>query len=218
MQAEFWHERWSSNQIGFHENVENPLLVTHFAALGVPKTARVFLPLCGKTLDIDWLLSKGYRVAGAELSPLAVASLFERLKLSPAVENHGGIARGITRWSAADLDVYVGDIFALSAAVLGDVDAVYDRAALIALPPDMRGRYAAHLDATTNGAPQLLITLGYDQQRMAGPPFAVDEEEVRRLYGDRAPTLLARQELRDGLRGVRPVTESVWLLRQRPQK
>lgn len=214
MQAEFWHERWSSNQIGFHEDVENPLLVTHFGALGLPGAARVFLPLCGKTLDIDWLLGKGYKVAGAELSPLAVASLFERLKLSPTVEDHGGITRDTTRWSAAGLDVFVGDIFALSAAVLGDVDAVYDRAALIALPADMRGRYAAHVDTITKGAPQLLITLDYDQQRMAGPPFAVGEEEVRRLYGDRAPTLLASQELRDGLRGVRPVTESAWLLQQ----
>lgn len=217
MQAEFWHERWSSNQIGFHEDVENPLLVTHFAALGVPKSARIFLPLCGKTLDIDWLLSNGYRVAGAELSPLAVASLFDRLRLSPAVETHGGNTRDITRWSAAGLDVFVGDIFALSAAVLGGVDAVYDRAALIALPGDMRSRYAAHVDAITKGAPQLLITLDYDQRQMAGPPFAVSEAEIRRLYGDRAPALLATQELPDGMRGVRPVTETAWLLR-RPLK
>ena len=215
MQAEFWHERWSSNQIGFHESVENPLLVAHFAALGMAKGARVFLPLCGKTLDIDWLLSNGYRVAGAELSQLAVASLFERLKLVPTIEDVGGVAGGFSRWSAADLDVFVGDIFALSAGVLGQVDSVYDRAALIALPPDMRERYAAHLDAITKGAPQLLITLAYDQSRMAGPPFSVVEGELRTLYGDRAPVQLSSQELPGGLKGKCPATEKAWLLRRR---
>ena len=180
MEADFWHERWSSNQTGFHESVVNPLLVNHFSALGVAKPARVFLPLCGKTLDIDWLLANGYRVAGAELSPLAVESLFDRLGMTPTVEALGDVERR----TAAGLDVFVGDIFALSAAVLGCVDAVYDRAALIALPPDMRERYAAHLRALSKGAPQLLITLDYDQSRMAGPPFAVGEDEIRRHYGN----------------------------------
>jgi thiopurine S-methyltransferase len=214
MQAEFWHERWSNNQIGFHESAVNPLLAKHFAALGVVKPARVFLPLCGKTLDIDWLLSNGYRVAGAELSPLAVAALFDRLGLKPA-ESPGGMAGEIACWSAAGLDVFVGDIFALSASTLGRVDAVYDRAALIALPPDMRARYAAHLDSLANGAAQLLITLDYDQSRMSGPPFAVSDEEVRRLYSGRAPVLLSTQEMPGGLKGQCPATENAWLLQQR---
>ena len=194
--------------------MENPLLVAHFAALGVAKPARVFLPLCGKTLDIDWLLARGYHVAGAELSQVAVEALFERLKLPPTIERPSGTTGDISRWSSPGLDIFVGDFFALSAETLGDVDAVYDRAALIALPPEMRGRYAAHLDAITQAAPQLLIALDYDQARMAGPPFSVDEKEVRRLYGARAPALLSRQELPGGLKGVSPATESAWLLRR----
>ncbi len=202
MQADFWHERWSSNQIGFHEGVENPLLVAHLASLAVAKPARVFLPLCGKTLDIDWLLARGYHVAGAELSQVAVAALFERLKVPPTIERPSGTTGGITRWSSPGLDVFVGDFFTLAAESLGGVDAVYDRAALIALPPEMRRRYAAHLDAITQGAPQLLVTLAYDQERMAGPPFSVDENEVGRLYGAREPALLSSQELPGGLKGV----------------
>jgi thiopurine S-methyltransferase len=213
MQADFWHERWSNNQIGFHESAVNPLLVTHFAALGVAKPARVFLPLCGKTLDIDWLLAKGYRVAGAELSALAVKALFDRLGLAPKVEVAGEGARDVTRWSAAGLDVFVGDIFALSAAKLGSVDAVYDRAALIALPPDMRKRYAAHLNVLAKGAPQLLVTLDYDQSQIAGPPFSVGEGEVRRHYGERAIALLSSQELPGGLKGTCSATESAWFIR-----
>jgi thiopurine S-methyltransferase len=208
MHADFWHERWSSNQIGFHDSAVNPLLVRHFSALGMEKRARVFLPLCGKTLDIDWLMSNGYRVAGAELSQLAVVSLFERLHLTPSVREAGAL----THWSVPSLDIFVGDMFALTATALGMIDAVYDRAALIALPPDMRERYASHLDALTNGAPQLLITLAYEQSRLAGPPFSVEEPELRRLYPDRAPELLSRHELPGGFKGVSPATEITWLL------
>lgn len=207
MHAEFWHERWSSNQIGFHEGAVNPLLVTHCAALGLLPGARLFLPLCGKTLDIDWLLAQGYRVAGAELSPLAVAQLFERLGTAPSIERAGEMER----WSAAGLDVFVGDFFALSAAALGPVAAVYDRAAMIALPPDMRRRYVAHMDALVS-VPQLLVTLEYEQACMAGPPFAVMEVEVRGLHGKREPRLLASHEVPGGLKGRCPARENVWLL------
>jgi thiopurine S-methyltransferase len=208
MHPDFWHERWSNNQIGFHESAVNPLLVTHFDALRLASGARVLVPLCGKTLDIDWLLAQGYRVAGAELSALAVAQLFQRLGLKPQVQS----AEGLQQWSAAGLDVFVGDFFALTAATLGAVDAVYDRAAMIALPPDMRRQYVAHMQALVKSAPQLLITLDYEQDRMAGPPFAVLPAEVQKLHALRRPRLLADHEVPGGLKGKCPANEKVWLL------
>jgi thiopurine S-methyltransferase len=208
MQADFWHQRWSSNQIGFHEPEVNPLLVMHLDALDLSPGARIFLPLCGKTLDIDWLLSRGYRVAGVELSPLAVAQLFERLGIAPTVGS-GALAQ----WSAPGIDVFVGDFFALSAAVLGAVDAVYDRAAMIALPPDMRRRYATQMHTLAHAVPQLLVTLDYEQVCMAGPPFAVRSEEIQELHGHRECTLLATHEVPGGLKGKCPASEKVWRLR-----
>ncbi len=206
MQPEFWHQRWAGNQIGFHEAQANPLLVAHFEVLGIPLGGRVFLPLCGKTLDIDWLLSRGYRVAGAELSPLAVAQLFERLGVTPEVRRAGALEC----WSAVGMDVFVGDIFKLSAAELGGVDAVYDRAALIALPGQMRRQYAAHLRAITGNAPQLLVSLLYEQQCMDGPPFSVPDQEVREHFIDRSPQVLERHAVPGGLKGKCPAEEIVW--------
>ena len=52
MEASYWQQRWEINQIGFHGDEVNPLLVSHIGALGLDKGARLFLPLCGKTLDI----------------------------------------------------------------------------------------------------------------------------------------------------------------------
>lgn len=170
------------------------------------------MPLCGKTLDIHWLLANGYRVVGAELSKLAVRQLFAELGVDPVVAPCGAIER----YSTLDLDVFVGDIFQLSRQLLGSVDATYDRAALVALPEAMRSRYAAHLMEITVHAPQLLICFEYDQTLMAGPPFSIVGEEVKRHYGDMYEvTLLDQVEIPGGFKGKIAAREDVWLLGQR---
>ncbi len=209
MDAGFWHKRWENDEIGFHEKEANPMLVKHFKDLSLKTGGRVFLPLCGKTLDIHWLLANGCRVAGAELSRAAVGQLFDELGARPDVS----VAGEMHRYSADDIDVFVGDIFDLSGNMLGPVDAIYDRAALVALPEKMRGRYAAHLMGLTNKAPQLLVCYEYDQDLMEGPPFSVVDDEVYRHYGDGYDVrLLGRSFVRGGLRGNLAAKESVWLL------
>jgi len=210
MHADFWHQRWEKNEIHFHEKEANPLLVKHFNALSLAKGGRVFLPLCGKTLDISWLLSQGYRVAGAELSKIAIEQLFAELGVTPAISRAGEM----THYCAKDIDIFVGDIFDLSGDVLGPVDAIYDRAALVALPETMRDRYAAHLAAITHHAPQLLICFVYDQSLLAGPPFSISNEEVHQHYGKIYDlTLLESAPMASGLKGHTPASENVWLLR-----
>lgn len=208
MQAEFWHDRWNRNDLGWHEAEANPLLVEHFDALDTGEGSRVFVPFCGKTRDIGWLLSAGCRVAGAELSERAVEQLFAELDMEPEVSQ----ASELTLYRGPDLEVFVGNFFDLSRKALGPVDAVYDRAALVAQPREMRLRYGPHLTDVTQNARQLLITFEYDQQVMAGPPFSISPDEVREFYGDRYdPKLLERSHMPDGLKGI-PAEECVWLL------
>src|SRR3954465_9361426 len=137
MDANFWHETWKNRNLGFNQGKPNPSLMKYFNQLSLAKPSRVFVPLCGKTLDISWLLSNGYRVAGAELSKIAIEQLFAQLRLEPNVSSHGPV----DRYSAKDIDIFVGDIFDISREMLGLVDAIYDRAALVALPPNLRDRY-----------------------------------------------------------------------------
>lgn len=205
----FWHERWEKNDTGFHEGKPNQHLVKYFNDLALPKGARIFIPLCGKTIDISWLLSSGFRVAGAELSKIAIDQLFNQLGLQPTISKTGRMER----YSAKDIDIFVGNIFDLSREILGPIDAIYDRAALVALPPDVRRRYAAHLKEISNHAPQLLISFEYDQTLLEGPPFSVTQNEVRELYGDAYQINLKTSEaLPDGLKGKYPAIETAWLL------
>lgn len=210
MEPDFWHERWSENRIGFHNEEANPALVAHFGALALQPGARVFVPLCGKTLDIGWLLSQGMKVAGVELSEIAVRDLFKEMGVAPEVTEAGAL----TLWRGGGAEIFCGDIFDLTAEALGPVGAVYDRAALVALPEEMRASYAAHLVAVTGGAPQLLIAFEYDQSAMDGPPFSLPAADVRRLYDARfALTPLAKNDVPGGFRGGVTAEQTIWLMR-----
>ncbi len=209
MDARFWHLRWGGNDIAFHESEANPLLVKYFKELSLAKGSRIFLPLCGKTLDIPWLLSNGYRVAGAELSKIAIGQLFTELGVEPKISGVGEV----DHYSAKNIDIFAGDIFHLSGKMLGLVDAIYDRAALVALPKEMRNQYTAHLTEITDKAPQLLICYEYDQSLMEGPPFSISNEEVNQHYRDSYDlTLTASTDVPGGLKGKCAAKENVWLL------
>jgi len=209
MDANFWHKRWENNEIGFHQGEANVLMVDNFHALSLRKNSRVFVPLCGKTRDIAWLLSEGYRVVGVELSKLAVKQLFADLGVEPSVSTAGKLQH----FKATNIDIYVGDIFNMSAKIIGTVDAIYDRAALMALPENSRGKYASHVNEITDTAPQLLICLDYEQTVMQGPPFSINKEELIRVYGDHySLTKRASIAVDGGLKGKWPAQETVWFL------
>ena len=209
MQADFWHQRWSKGEIGFHENDINPLLIRHFKHLKITPTQRVFVPLCGKTLDIAWLLQQGCKVVGAELSELAVEALFSHLNIRPEVSK----LPGFLLYQCPDIDIFVGDIFDLNRALMGHVDAIYDRAALVALPAAMRVQYSQQLLQISATAPQLLICFDYVQEAMPGPPFAVTADEVKQLYAqDYALELLSSEPLQGGLKGKIAALQQTWLL------
>ena len=181
MQPEFWHKKWASNQIGFHLSEVNPYLQRHWPELSIPATARVLVPLCGKSLDLAWLAGRGHQVLGIELSEKAIEDFFNEHQIQPQISEKGAFK--VYRSDAIEL--WCGDFFALTASDVADCVALYDRAALIALPAPMRERYAAHLQQILpQGVQGVLITLDYDQAQIPGPPFAVGDDEVKRLLGD----------------------------------
>lgn len=209
MEHQFWQKRWANMEIGFHESQANALLVRHFDVLGLKTASRILLPLCGKTLDIGWLLAQGYQVIGVELVEQAVAQLFDELGLRPTILIEGEHKR----YSAKHIDILVGDFFTLSQEQVGQVDGVYDRAALVALPQEMRQRYSAHLQQVSHIAPQLLIVFEYHQASLSGPPFSISEQEVTRHYADNYQLKkLQSCALQGGLKGVCPAQEVVWHL------
>ena len=210
MDESFWHQRWELGEIAFHEKEANHLLVNHIDKLKLDKEARIFLPLCGKTVDFAYLLHLGYRVVGIELSELAIIELFGDLNLSPIITK----TDEFVIYQAESIDIFVGDFFKLNSEILGTVNAIYDRAALVALPIKMRKSYTQHLTKITQYAMQLLICFEYDQASMDGPPFSITPDEISQHYdGFYSIDCVERSDIIGGLKKKVEAQEIAWILK-----
>jgi len=180
MEIEFWAERWKEGRIGFHEGRPNGFLARHVDRLGAANGSNLLVPLCGKAEDVAFLAARGFRVVGIEVVEDAVKAFFEEHKLTPTVSTraHGRVYEG------AGITIHCADFFACTTEVLGSTfDAFYDRAAIVALPEEMRARYARHLRTlVTPKARALVITFEYEDGEFKPPPFSVSEAEIHALY------------------------------------
>lgn len=218
MDPDFWHDRWQSKSIGFHQTEVNRYLQKYIDELALTSGDTVFVPLCGKSLDMWWLHEQGFNVIGIELSEIAAKSFFTEAGKQACKIRHGDFVS----WKYADVEILCGDFFDLNVDVLGKVDAVFDRAALIALPLEMRVQYVEQLESLLPpGTRGLLITLEYLQEEMTGPPFSVSEQEVGKLYaGDFQLELVEdhnaiEKNLRFRERGLTVLREKTYRFRKR---
>ena len=220
MEKDFWLERWEKEEIGFHQNDYNPYLREYWQQLQLDRGSPVFVPLCGKSRDMIWLDSQGFPVLGVELSAIAAKAFFEENGMTPRHSPQGKF----DSHESGGIRILCGDFFDLDRSMLENVGAVYDRASLIALPPEMRERYISRMAAILPpGTRILLITLDYDEKEMQGPPFAVSRREVQELYGKHASvSLLAEidalnleRNARFRQRGLSRLQECVFLVELR---
>ncbi len=220
MESKFWQQRWQEGRIGFHKSDVNPELIKYFSNIALPVGSQVLVPLCGKSIDMVWLACAGYDVVGIELVESAVQAFFAEQNITPTITELTSTADKSTlkryqgQLAGQTITLWAADIFALSTIDIGDIDAVYDRAALIALPANMRADYSRHIVKLSNNAPQLLITLNYDQSKKDGPPFSITQQQLHQYYSadykivelaSKSSTLNATSEIL--------VTEHVWLLK-----
>jgi thiopurine S-methyltransferase len=179
MNKNFWLECWHQGQIGFDQSYPNAYMMKYFPKLELLPQSTVFVPLCGKSIDMLWLIEQGYRVIGIELSRLAGEAFFKEHQL-PFTEEY---EYGMTVLKGEHIRIYIGDFFELPADVIQNIDAIYDRAALIALPKELRKSYISYLKSILpRQIPALVIVLTYPQQQMSGPPFSVSESEIQQLF------------------------------------
>ena len=210
-----WIARWRVSRIQFHVDKVNPILGRYVDRLLPEEFGRVFVPLCGKSLDLGWLVKQGHEVVGIELVETAVEDLFNGIRGGATVSPQGKFQS----WQSSGLEVLVGDLFELDAKVSGKFDAIWDRAAFVALRPSDRDRYAPHLQKFLRPNGRILLsTISYDGSTMEGPPFSVSATEVNRRFGNS----LSVEKLEESINtdpnqcftenGIDRVLEEVWLI------
>lgn len=215
MEQEFWLERWEKGETGWHRDDVHPELISNIDKLALQPRSRILVPLCGASHDMAWFAKQGHEVIGVELSRRALEDFLMRNRVRHIVTED----YGLRCYMGGRFQLLCGDFFTVPGEVFDSIDAVYDRASLIALPPEMRQRYARLMaDRLKPGTPTLLLTLRYDQSEMKGPPFSVTDSEVRELYAaDFDISEVSTKDVlkgNDGLRqrGLTSLHETVYLI------
>ena len=210
--SQFWIKAWNEGRTAFHQEEYHEKLIEYFPQLKPSEGQRVLVPLCGKSKDLLCLHELKLRVHGIELHEKAVESFFTENKLSPVTKERD---QDFIHYTYKNIVISSGDFFKLNET--NSYDLVYDRAALVALPSDLRKKYTKVLKQLLKpGGKYLLIAYEYDQTKMEGPPFSVEESEVRKLYGDQFKIKLLERE-RPGNEGARllaveSLTQTVYLM------
>src|SRR5690606_34667724 len=225
MHRDFWAARWEQQRIGFHLSEVNPHLLSYYRPWLAPTSEsptrplvgrKILVPLCGKALDLRWLADRGAQVTGVEFVEQAAITFFEEQGLEFVTRTHRAGKMLVSATGGVSIRIIVADFFALTSDDVGPVDAVYDRAALIAVEPDKRARYASQLAGLCRtGARLLLITLEHDMG--SGPPFTVPRSEVHATLGvtfalelvDDRDLLSSQSQF--SARGATSLRELVWL-------
>lgn len=212
MKRDEWGDRWQAGQIGFHQSAVTGALEEFGEQVFGPDPGRVLVPLCGKTLDMVHLADRAELVMGVEFVEQAVQEFFDEQNLVPELDAGPPLI-----YTSANYVLFASDIFLVDAEHTGLIDSVFDRAALVALEPETRNRYAEHLTSLLPlGANVLLVTFDYDQSLMNGPPFAVSDTEVVSLFGEcfHIEHLRTRDVLDERFRerGLTAMTESTFAM------
>ncbi len=196
MEKSFWLDKWQKNQIGFHLSEFHPLLLKWGKKI-FSNAPSVFVPLCGKTKDMEFLYSQGFNILGNEFSRIAVEGFFAETKLAPQQPINIIEQEPFICYQQDKIKILVGDFFELTNKQLSDFYCVYDRASLVAFPKEKRKKYVAQIKKIMPNATMLLITLDYEQKIMTGPPFSVDKTEVEQLFSFAKIKQLHRRDIID---------------------
>ncbi len=216
MQHEFWRNAWAKDKQGWHQATANIHLQKYWEQFVNDMTSeKVFVPMCGQSIDMLWLNDNGHSVVGVELDQGSIERFFDKHQISHSRTSLGSLLT----FGSDRLAIHTGDFFELTTSHLYGAQLVYDRASLIALPKHMRQDYANKLrQLLIEKSKILLITITYDEKEMSGPPFSVSDEEVFQLFenGFEVKKIASSSDpgLLGGLvkRGLSALTESVFFL------
>lgn len=182
MELSYWESRWRKNNTGFHMPDGYPGLRKHWNSLGLPESPEVLVPLCGKTPDMSWMMAQGAVITGVEIAIKAIEEFFLENNLQFETDRFASF----NIYKAPDITIWQGDFLKLPKQKLPEFDLIYDKAALVALPPEKRPAYAKKLmELCSNNTSILLHHFIYNQNEMAGPPFSVSIEEVEKTFAGR---------------------------------
>jgi thiopurine S-methyltransferase len=181
MELSYWQSRWRKGNIGFHMKDGYPQLREYWKSLPLPASPKVLVPLSGKSKDMQWIAGQDGNVTGVEISELAVRQFYDESGIAANVSSYSSFSI----YRSKDITLWCGDFLKLPESKMPEFDLIYDKSALVALPPKMRQKYVKKIISLSGARTHILLHgFSYNQQEMNGPPFSVPVKEVESFYED----------------------------------
>lgn len=182
-----WSNRWREGRAGWHLDCVHKMLAKYFDKMANGRSdLKIFVPLCGKAMDMKWMFDQGHRIVGVEYDEKVVKELFEESQIEVADVKEMG---GLKLYSSADgrFKVYQGDFFLFKKEYEPEpMSGIWDRGSLVAVNVADREKYASVI-LTVMGCDcrYLLDTLEYDVSQYVGVPHCVTDSEIHVLYSSK---------------------------------
>nr|CAB3267191.1 thiopurine S-methyltransferase-like [Phallusia mammillata] len=185
MELGYWSNRWKTGDVQFHkEDVHYDLIENENKLL--PQQGSVFFPLCGKTVDMAYLASKGHTVVGLEFDEEPIKSFFSENKLKyniTEIEDYPFKKYQCCN-QGADITIYQGDINHATVNFLGKFDAIWDRGSFVAINTNDRTMYTnLILGIMKPNTQYYLLCVEFDSSVFGGPPHSTTQADVQKHFG-----------------------------------
>jgi len=192
--TQMWKDRWDAGQIGFHKSDVHQTLVKYIDKL-FPNgnKGKIFVPLCGKTVDMKWLADNGIDVIGLDAVRVSLEQFYSEHNIENSVEKCADLGQEAEVFKSSDnkIRLYCADMFKFSPDIEGTFDAIWDRGSLVAIYRKDVPTYAEIIKKLLKPGASCLVEVfeydvsifdGVDNPQKPPPPHPVLEEELRRLY------------------------------------
>ena len=182
MELSYWLSRWKKGHTGFHMEEGYPGLSAHWPSLPIPSNPIVLIPLAGKSVDIKWISDRAQKVICSEISAAAIKQFFDQHKMKFSKTRFASFEI----YQSQNIEFWCGDFMKLPLDKMSEIDLIYDKASIVALPDKMRISYSNKMISLSSDSTKILMhLLSYDQSEMTGPPFSVDPDEVKHLFSEK---------------------------------
>lgn len=185
MSKNTWEDCWSVGKTFFHRSAYHPMLVEHIEKLINGRSNLViFIPLCGKSLDIKYLYDLGHTVVGVEGAKSPIEEFFGEHNLEFTKSDCPSVNGSVYKNGDNRIRIYHGDMFDFNGKDEVKFSGVWDRGSFGAINKTDRPKYVELLTSmVTEDCQYLLNTYDYNPEQFSGPPHCFTDEEMLGYWG-----------------------------------
>merc|ERR1712032_697639 len=188
MDNQAWNARWENNTASWHADEARTEILNLMKSNVTDFKGKVFVPLCGASLDMVWLAEQGLQVVGVEVSRLAIDKFFQEIYIKDDYDIISFNETSTIIHKAGNITIYEADLYNCQELMSEPAfDLIFDRASLIAINWEDREKYInlmlKLLGDKISKLSYFLQGMDYNKGEHLGPPHIFNEASCQHYFG-----------------------------------